>query len=230
MMQWLFILALIYFVTRLFGGNVAQRQKRNWQKRDNSPSPIDFELNLLSLSSLVIKADGTVTQRELDYVRLYFVRAYGKERANAVFRMFNQAIKNQEISAQRIGLLFQLKASYEVRLQVIHFLFGIAKADGAVSSSEVEKIQEIANYMNIGANDFSSIKAQFFKEADTAYKILGIEKNASIAQIKKAYRSMAKKYHPDKVAQLGETHQKMATEKFKKVQEAYEQIQRQRGF
>jgi len=192
-------------------------------------SPADFELNLLSLCSIVIKADGQVSQRELDYVRQYFLSTYGKEKANAIFRTFNEVIKNREVSAQRICTYLNQRTRYEVRLQLLHFLFGIAQADGAVSHLEVEKIKEIARYLRVGRNDFESIKAMFIKSADNAYKILEIEKAASDDEVKKAYRKMAKKYHPDKVITENEAIKKGAEEKFKEVQRAYEQIQKERG-
>jgi DnaJ like chaperone protein len=69
----------------------------------------------------------------------------------------------------------------------------------------------------------------FFKSADDAYKILEIEKSASDSEVKKAYRTMAKKYHPDKLQHMDQAYQKGAQEKFNKVQEAYEQIQKERG-
>ncbi len=194
-----------------------------------SVSPADFELNLLSLCSLVIKADGTVSQTEMDYVRLYFVRTYGKEKANAIFRTFNEINKKREISAQRIGTYLTQRTRYEVRLQLLHFLFGIAQADGAVSTPEINKIREIAGYFRVAMRDFESIKAMFVKSADTAYKILEIEKTATDDQVKKAYRTMAKKYHPDRVNTKDEAIKKGAEEKFKEVQKAYETIQNQRG-
>ena len=192
-------------------------------------SPADFELNLLSLCSIVIKADGQVSQRELDYVRQYFLSTYGKEKANAIFRTFNEVIKNREISAQRICTYLNQRTRYEVRLQLLHFLFGIAQADGAISNPEIEKIKEIAGYLRVGRQDFESIKAMFIKSADNAYKILEIEKAVSDDEVKKAYRKMAKKYHPDKVITKNEAIKKGAEEKFKEVQRAYEQIQKERG-
>jgi DnaJ like chaperone protein len=162
-------------------------------------SPADFELNLLSLCSIVIKADGQASQRELDYVRQYFISTYGKEKANAIFRTFNDVIKKREVSAQRICSYLNQRTRYEVRLQLIHFLFGIAQADGQVSQSEVSKIRELAGYLRVGLNDFESIMAMFIKSADNAYKILEIQRSASDDEVKKAYRTMAKKYHPDKV-------------------------------
>lgn len=193
-------------------------------------TPADFELNLLSLASLVIKADGNVSQAELDYVRSYFVQAYGKDRANATFKVFNEVIKKNEISAQKIGGLLRQRMRYESRLQVLHFLFSIANADGHVSNPEVNQIRSIGGFLGIQMRDFESIKAMFFKNPNSAYKILEIEKNATVAEIKKAYREMAKKYHPDKLVHMDEAYQKGAREKFQKVQEAYEQLQKEKGF
>lgn len=194
-----------------------------------SVSPADFELNLLSLSSIVIKADGTVSQTEMDYVRQYFVSTYGKEKANAIFRTFNEVNKKHEISAQRICAYLNQRTRYEVRLQLLHFLFGIARADGQVTNAEISKIQEIAGYMRVTARDFESIKAMFVKAADNAYKILEIDKTATDNEVKKAYRTMAKKYHPDRVNTQDEAIKRGAEEKFKEVQKAYETVQAERG-
>ena len=101
------------------------------------------------------------------------------------------------------------------RLQLMHFLFGIAKADGLVTENEVRTIHTIAGYLGIRARDFESIKAMFYNSRENAYKILEITKTATNNEIKKAYRTMAKKYHPDKVIHLGKEHQKGAEEKFR---------------
>lgn len=213
------------------GKSKKQPYKRvfNQPKRDQV-SPADFELNLLSLASLVIRADGRVNEDELNYVRQYFVQAYGKQRANAAFKVFNDVIKNRAISADNICKLMRQKTRYESRLQILHFLFSVANADGQVDKSEVEEIARIARYLAISQADFESVKAMFFKSADSAYKILEIERTASDSEIKKAYRSMAKKYHPDKVQHMEDAYKKGAEEKFRKVQEAYEQLQQERGF
>src|SRR5690625_5261511 len=199
-------------------------------QRPSDVSPADFELHLLSLASIVIKADGKVNQNELDYVRQYFVQAYGKERANAAFRTFNEVIKKRSVSAQNICAVLRQRTRYETRLQILHFLFSIANADGYVSEDEVQEINRISAFLGVFATDFSSIKAMFFKSADSAYKILEVDKTATVEEIKAAYRKMVKKYHPDKLQHLGEAHSKGGEEKFRKVREAYEQIQKERGF
>lgn len=213
------------------GGSKKQPYKRVFnQPKGDRVTPADFELNLLSLASLVIRADGRVKDDELNYVRQYFVQAYGKDRANAAFKVFNDVIKNRAISAENICKLMRQKTRYESRLQILHFLFSVANADGAVDKAEVEEIGRIARYLAISQADFESVKAMFLKSADSAYKILEIEKTASDSEIKKAYRTMAKKYHPDKVQHMDEAYKQGAEEKFRKVQEAYEQLQQERGF
>ncbi len=196
----------------------------------NKISNKDFELNLLALASLVIKADGKVTQNELDFVRTYFVSAYGKARANEVFKIFNQNVKNKGISLNKISTLFNVSLNYESRLQVIHFLFGIAKADGTISKLEIKKLLEFSNLFKLSYADFLSIKAMFVKETDGAYKILELEKFATNEQVKKSYRDLAKKHHPDKVQHLGDVYIKAAQDKFQQIQKAYQNIKDERGF
>ncbi len=196
----------------------------------NRISSRDFELNLLGLASILIKADGKVSKQELDYVRNYFVSAYGKQRANAAFKIFNENLNKQRISTEKIINLFNTVLNYGSRLQVIHFLFGIAKADGNVSSPELNKLLEFANLLKISNADFQSIKAMFVDQVGGAYKILEIDKSDSDEKVKSAYRELAKKHHPDKVQHLGEAYVKAAQDKFQKIQKAYEKIKAERGF
>lgn len=212
-----------------FGNNKSNARSVFQDYTRPNVSPADFELNLLSLCSIVIKADGQVSQSEMDYVRQYFVSTYGKDKANAIFRSFNEINKKGEISAQRVCTFLAQRTRYEVRLQLLHFLFGIAQADGTISNPEIQKIREIAGYLRVPLNEFDSIKAMFVKSANNSYKILDVPKSATDAEVKKAYREMAKKYHPDRVNTEDEAIKKGAEEKFKQVQTAYETIQKERG-
>lgn len=188
----------------------------------------DFEISLLVLASVVIKADGKVDQRELDYVRTQFVGMYGKDRANNAFRLFKGIIKEQ-VSSYQVCMQIRQHMPHASRLQLLHFLFGIAKSDEHVTEVEVIEIKKIAGYLNINPHDFESIKAMFFDSSDTAYKILEITKDATNDELKKAYRKMAKKYHPDKLQDLGEEHLKGAQDKFLQIQNAYEKLKKERG-
>jgi DnaJ like chaperone protein len=221
-------LALGSVVDAMSNGNSSTIYKEQQTKQQTQPG--DFEVSLLILASIVIKADGKQDQRELDFVRQQFVGMYGKERANHAFRLFKEINKQQNISTRQVCLQIRQMMDHPSRLQLIHFLFGIAKADGLVTQDEVSEIHTMAGYLGIGLNDYESIKAMFFNSSDNAYKILEIDKTASNEDIKKAYRTMAKKYHPDKVIHLGKEHQQGAEEKFRHVQAAYEQLQKERGF
>ena len=130
---------------------------------------------------------------------------------------------------KKLAKIFVENSPYETRLQVLYFLFGVAKADGNVSQSELSKIDQIASALGIRISDFESIKAMFFEDSDSAYKILEISPNVSDSEVKKAYREMAKKYHPDKLQSKDPALIKGAQEKFQEVQKAYETIQNERG-
>lgn len=222
--------ALIGFIIGSIVDSMTGKSSFRLFQEEQEVTPGDFELHLLSLSAIVIKADGNINQKEMDYVRMYFVQAYGKNRANSIFRTFNEVVKNRQLSEARIGEFLAARTKYAARLQIVHFLFSIANADGKVSEAELHKIREIAGYLRLGEKDFASIKAMFLRSTNTAYEILEIEKSASDAEVKKAFRTMAKKYHPDKIQHMDEAYIKGAEDKFRRVQEAYEQIQKERGF
>jgi DnaJ like chaperone protein len=61
-------------------------------------------------------------------------------------------------------------------------------------------------------------------EPRTPHEVLGVDRGASREEIRHAYRELANKYHPDKVAHLGEEFQKLAEKRFKEIQEAYQTL------
>ena len=217
-------------------GEGSKKSKQNYNQRKKytrRPKPKtesgDFEISLLILSSIIIKADGRQDKRELDFVRDHFQKMYGTARANQAFNLFKN-INKQNISTRQVATQIRQMMDHASRLQLLHFLFGIAKADGLVTDDELRQIEIINGYLGINYRDFESIKAMFYNSSANAYKILEIDKSVSDDEVKKAYRKMAKKYHPDRVTHLGEEHRDNAEEMFRKVQEAYEHIQLERGF
>ena len=188
----------------------------------------DYAASLLVLIAAVMKADGRVMKSELDYVKRYFVSRFGEDTANEAVVMLRDILK-QEIPLRDVTHQLSQRLDYSYRLEMLHFLFGIASADGSVSEPENNVINKISGYMGISDSDFQSIRAMFVSQTDASYKILEIEATTSDDDLKKAYRRMAMKYHPDKVSHLGEDFKKVAHEKFRKVQEAYDQIKKERG-
>jgi DnaJ like chaperone protein len=191
-------------------------------------TPGDFRISLLVLSAAVMKADGKLLRAELDYVKQFLVKQFGPYEANEKLRLFKEILK-QEIPLREVSLQIRDNMDYSSRLQLLHYLFGIAGADGQYHASEVGVITQIASYMAISQADFESIKAMFIKDTESAYRVLEISPDATDEEVKKAYRKMAVKYHPDKVSHLDEKIQKAAKEKFQELSAAYEVIKKQRG-
>jgi DnaJ like chaperone protein len=195
---------------------------------NRSIKPEKFELNLLALSALIIKADGKIQEKELTFVRNFFITQYGKEKADSIFKTFNAQIKQETQHLDQLAQVFMQKTQYETRLQILHFLFGIANADGSISSSELYKLAQIAAALKLRQPDVESIKAMFIKNADNAYKILEVHPTANVDEVKSAYRKMVKKYHPDKLRSSDPAMVKGAEEKFRAVRKAYEIIMEKR--
>jgi len=188
----------------------------------------DYAASLLVLVAAVMKADGRVMKSELDYVKKYFNTRFGEETSQEAIVMLRDILK-QQIPVRDVTSQLNQRLDYSYRLEMIHFLFGIAAADAGITEAEKTLLRQIAGYMNISASDLDSIQAMFISASDAAYKILEIDPDVSDEELKKAYRRMAMKYHPDKVAHLGDDFKKVAQEKFRKVKDAYDSIKKQRG-
>lgn len=191
-------------------------------------TPGAFGVSLLVLIAAVMKADGTVVKSELDYVKQFFIRQFGREASKEALVMLRDFLK-QEIPLRDVCLQISRNMDYSSRLQLLHLLFGVSAADQKFHPAEVSMIEKISGYLGIASGDYQSIRNMFIPETDSAYKILEIDPSATNDEVKKAYRNMAVKYHPDKVSHLGEDFRKTADEKFKKVNEAYEKIKKERN-
>lgn len=189
----------------------------------------DFAMSLIVLIAAVMKADGRIMKSELDYVKNFLSRTFGPEAASELTILLRDVL-NKEIEIDAVCVQIKQNLDYSSRLEMIHLLFGVSKADGIIHFEEISIIERIASHLGITQHDFISIKAMFVEETDSAYKQLGIEKTATIEEIKKAYKRLAIEYHPDKVSYLGEEVQNAAKEKFQKLNEAYEKIKKERGF
>lgn len=189
----------------------------------------DFIVSLLTLIAAVMKADGRVLKSELDYIKRYFQQTFGTEITNDAMLLLRDILK-RDIPVKDVCFQIRQRMDYASRLQLLHFLFGIANADGKIDVSELNLIKEISYLLGISQIDIESIQNMFLKSTDWAYKILEVDTKATDEQVRKAYRKMAMKYHPDKVSYLGEEIKQKADEKFKKINEAYEVIKKERGF
>jgi len=193
-----------------------------------------FYVSLASLSAKMAKADGVVTS---DEIRAFdqFLRMdlrLGVDERKEIAKIFNEA-KNSPEEAAAIARQFKalIGFQHEVLHMMIQLLFKIAMADGHMHKEEESFIQQIAAIFGIPPSELNHIRALYIKQTDGDYQILGIERNASDAELKKAYRKLVQEYHPDKMQAKGvpEDFMKIAHEKMSEINRAYDNICKERG-
>jgi DnaJ like chaperone protein len=119
----------------------------------------------------------------------------------------------------------KMLTTHDSRLSILQFLFGVADADDFINPKELRCLNRIATYLGISDKDFKELKLAFISE-NNPYKILGIEEEATLEQVKAAYRKMVLKFHPDKRGADVSTEE--ANVKFLQVQRAFGIIKEQR--
>ncbi len=212
-------------------GEEEPKTRRFSRTRDQSG---DFHLSLLILSAVVIKADGKTDQRELDFVRSRFVQMFGKDKANESFKLFKRVLQ-KDIDVAQVTEQIRSHLNYSARLQILDYLFRIANADGHLDTKETNVIRTIASHLYIRTPDFNSVFAMYGRQYNRRkttrvssmaanYAILELSSSATDDEVKKAYRKLVRKYHPDKLQGLGQDVIDAGKEKFIKVQGAYEAI------
>ena len=199
-----------------------------------------FLFSLLVMASYIIKADGKVMHSEMEFVRKFLRANFGEAAVNEgnqiLLNLFEQRkqmdAKNSSAFKNAIyecGVQIKQNMSYEQRLQLLSFLAKIAQSDGNVCQAEIVALKEVSIAMGLSAEEVESMLNLGGKTLEQAYKVLEIDSSASDEEVKKAYRKMALKHHPDKVATLGEDVKKAAEEKFQQINNAKEMIFKARG-
>ncbi|MGM9805068.1 MAG: DnaJ domain-containing protein [Candidatus Aphodosoma sp.] len=204
------------------------RHSRGYNMTEHTAN--DFEMALLVLIAAIMKADGKVVKSELDSVKRVLLNNYGEQGTLDALQILKTLLQ-QDIDITPVATQCGIHLSYSMRLQLLHILYDIAAVDGEVNRHELSLLQQIARCMRISEEDITSITGMFTRQSNQnwAYDVLEIQPTATDYEVKKAYRRMAMKYHPDKVSTLGEDAKSTATEKFRKVKEAYDTIKKQRG-
>ena len=190
----------------------------------------DFPTQLLALSAYMMKSDGKVLKAELNFVKAFLAQQFGPNFSSQHLQTLKHFLDAPSIPIQEICRDISMRAQVEIRIQLLHYLFGIAQSDGQVTDAENRTLQQLAAWLNVPPMDFSSVRGMFKHDIKADYEVLGVDESATDEEIKKAYRKLAIRYHPDKVASMGEEYQKGAKEKFQRLQEAYDNIKKSRGF
>ena len=215
-----------YFASRvekLADSAVVYGEDQSWNQGQRN----SFLMSLLVLSAAVIKADGKATSQEFSMLRSFFSRNFGAQAGNEAEEIVKDLL-TKDFNLYEVCGQIRSCMDYSQRLQLYHYLVGLGASDG-LHKSETDVLEVIASYIGLSKAEVDSIFAQFRPSNDSNYRVLEITPEATDEEVKKAYRKMAVKYHPDKVATLGEDVQKAAEEKFKAISQAYDAICKERG-
>lgn len=220
-------------IATLFEKNGADNQtssSTNRTFRAQRTTAGDVRVSIIVLIACVIKSDGRVLKSEINYIKPFLLKTFGGAGAKQALLLLKELLK-QDIDAKAVAQQIGQHINYSTRLELVHLLLAVANADGELHELELEIISSISMNMSVQDADYQSILAlyQRSKDANWAYTALEITPSATNEEVKKAYRRMAMKYHPDKVANAGEEIRQQATDKFRAINEAYEHIKQQRG-
>lgn len=199
------------------------------QQPSNKTHEGDFFISLLLLSASVMKADGKVVKSELSVVKKFFSARFTEEQTLEYLQILKNVL-NENYDVYAVCRQIKQHMNQSLKLELVHFLLEIAYSDNEIHPSEHSIIQNIAYALGISAADTNSLFAMFSSKNESDYTILEIDASASNEEIKKAYRKMARKFHPDLVAGMGKAVEEDAKKKFQRLQQAYENIKKQRGF
>ena len=228
-------------------GNGYQQYQYGWQNGTSNAQTYEeqrnsFLFSMLVLSSYIIKADGKIMHSEMEFVRQFLRQNFGEQAVNQgqeiLLKLFEVQKQQgeQEFRKTIHQSCTEIKHYMDVsqRLQLLNYLVIIAKADGYVNPEEIKALKEVARHLGLTAKDVDSMLnmesgARANSNIEDAYKVLGISPTATDDEVKAAYRKMALKHHPDRVATLGEDIRKAAEKKFQDINDAKERIFKARG-
>ena len=196
-----------------------------------------FLFSLLVLSAHVIQADGKIMHSEMNYLRAFLRRSFGeiavKQGESIILRLFeyrkSHGDRVWESQMQEACRQMRDVMPEEHRLQLLAFLCEIAKADGIVHPAEVEAIYAICNSLGFSATIVDQFLSLGGSSIEDAYKVLGISPSATDEEVRRAYRDLVRKNHPDRVATLGDDVREAAKKKMQEINEAKERIYKERG-
>ncbi|MFQ5962698.1 MAG: TerB family tellurite resistance protein [Candidatus Scalinduaceae bacterium] len=191
---------------------------------------LNFITHLVGILVSIAKADGHLSTHEINIIERSFVN-FGFKGENLIFiRNLIKQTSRVDLNMQDVCYEYKRYSNYEERLSLLRIVYLVAYADRVLHPNEERMINRVIGYLEINAVDAFEIRGEFCVDHDKHYKNLGVSRNESIEDIKKAYRSLSKKYHPDRVSHLGDEFVKLANDKFQIINKAYEEVKKEKGF
>ena len=191
-----------------------------------------FLFSLMVLAAHIIQADGKIMHSEMEHVRQFLRQSFGEtavEQGDSILKKLFEyrKEKGEYVWQQQIQQACQemsRQMQHEHRLQLMAFLCEIAKADGNLADVELKALRQLAVNLSLSADVVDQMLHLGGQTIEDAYAVLGITKDATDDEVRKAYRKMALQYHPDRVNTLGEDVKAAAQKKFQEINNAKEII------
>ncbi len=193
----------------------------------HSESHNQFIELLCRLAAHIIMADKVVNPVELQIVKNFFMLQFNfsEEALRWVNDILNAELKEKH-NMQELGAEINQNFNYDIKLIMLDMLYQIAVSDFEFHHEEQAVIDEYIKIAGIQSTDAELIRKRYVKIKETTsedryFRTLGLEPGASKEEIKKAYKTLAKRFHPDVVNTLGESFRKANEQKMKDLTEAY---------
>lgn len=197
---------------------------------------IAFATAIIILGAKLAKADGRVSRDEVAAFKSRF--KISEDEVGGVAQIYNQAKQSAEgfePYARQIATLFGRDPIMLEEL-LIGF-FEVARADGELKRGEIEFLREVATIFGFGEAKFEQLRATFGvtgqtkREAEDPYRLLGVSRGSSNAEIKTAYRKLVRELHPDQLMAKGlpEDFINRANDRLATINSAYDRIEKARG-
>ena len=189
---------------------------------------IGFTIGIIVLSAKMAKADGKVTKQEI----LAFknkIDVPDTEMKNVAF-LWDQAKKSTqgyEVYAQQISNL--LEKNSPVLEELLNLLIVIAEADGKITNPEIIYLKRVSEIFGFSNEDFERIISYKIKDSSNPYKVLGVSEKTPISEVKKIWKKLVTKHHPDLLISQGMPKEliKQNTQRLTEINNAWETIKKQ---
>lgn len=188
-----------------------------------------FVASLVGILTAVMKADGEVRAEEVRAVRTFFSDRLGyRGESLEIVRELIKRFLREGVDLEALCLDVARRSDYATRLLLVECMLDVALADGHLTPPEEAVFDRAVRFLGIAPADLANLRSRGRPHAD--FEVLGVPPSAAAEEVKSAYRELVKKYHPDRVAHLGDEFRELAHRKFLEVQQAYDRIRAAKGW